>query len=203
MKQNKKRSGKQAKGKVSQGEARKHLRARVSHKEVDSSQLKFEIEVGIYEVDKIFEGQGDKLKDSYVIDSLTSFMKVIKENTFSVYADMLKEGSDDESDMMHINIVNRINTAAEELEIPVNDNELIEMVRHVLTQVRKSASPKSPRAYLDPLAKRLKEMGFKSEFLTDTDVDGETIRLEDIDNIDDLGFDDDEDLDLDSFRTRY
>ena len=35
------------------------------------------------------------------------------------------------------------------------------------------------------------------------DVDGETIRLEDIENIDDLGLDEDDDLDLDNFRPGY
>ncbi len=203
MKQNKKRPAKQLKERESQNAPRKHPRDKETHGGVDKRELAFEIEVGIYEVDKIFEGQGDKLKDSYVIDSLTSFVKVIKDNTFAVYADKLKEGSDDESDMMHINIVNRISAACEELELQVSDGELIDLVKQVLAQVKKVSSPKSTRAYLDPLTKRLKEMGFKSEFLTETDVDGETIRLEDIENIDDLGLDEDDDLDLDTFRPKY
>jgi hypothetical protein len=203
MKQGKKHSSKHAKVKESQQPPRRQSHEKANHKGVDKRHLAFEIEVSIYEVDKIFEGQGDKLKDSYVIDSLTSFVKVIKDNTFEVYAEKLKEGSDDESDMMHINIVNRIASAAEEMELEVSDAELVELVKQVLTQVKKASSPKASRAYLDPLAKRLKEMGFKSEFLTDTDVDGETIRLEDIENIDDLGLDEDDDLDLDSFRPKY
>ena len=191
------------KGNESQHPLRKHPREKERHGGVDKRQLGFEIEVGIYEVDKIFEGQGDKLKDDYVIDSLTSFVKVIKDNTFALYAEKLKEGSDDESDMMHINIVNRVSAACEELELQVSDGELIDLVKQVLAQVKKASSPKSTRAYLDPLTKRLKEMGFKSEFLTETDVDGETIRLEDIENIDDLGLDEDDDLDLDTFRPKY
>ncbi len=203
MKQNKKRPAKELREKDSQHAPVKHPRDKERRGGIDKRQLTFEIEVGIYEVDKIFEGQGDKLKDAYVIDSLTSFVKVIKDNTFEVYADKLKEGSDDESDMMHINIVNRIGAACEELELQVSDNELIDLVKQVLAQVKKVSSPKSTRAYLDPLTKRLKEMGFKSEFLTETDVDGETIRLEDIENIDDLGLDEDDDLDLDTFRPKY
>lgn len=203
MKQNKKRPSKELGEKVSQPSARKHPREKGSQKGFDKQQLAFEIEVGIYEVDKIFEGQGDKLKDAYVIDSLTSFVKVIKDDTFGAYAETLKEGSDEESDMMHINIVNRIASAAEELEIEIPDAELIETVKHILAQVKKAAASKSPRAYLDPLAKRLREMGFKSDFLTDTDVDGETIRLEDIENLDDLGLDEDDDLDPDNFRPGY
>ncbi len=203
MKQNKKHPPKHTKEKATQHAPRKHPHEKESHKGVDRRQLAFEIEVGIYEVDKIFEGQGDKLKDSYVIDSLSSFVKVIKENTFGVYAEKLKEGSDNESDMMHINIVNRITGAVEELELELSDGELIEIVKQVLAQVKRASSHKSPRAYLDPLAKRLKEIGFKSEFLTDTDVDGETIRLEDIENLDDLGLDEDDDLDLDTFRPTY
>ena len=203
MKHEKKRSPKRSKEKESQQVPRKHIHEKETHKGIDKRQLSFEIEVGIYEVDKIFEGQGDKLKDSYVIDSLTSFVKVIKDNTFDVYAEKLKEGSDDESDMMHINIVNRIAAAVEELELQVSDGELIEIVKQVLAQVKKAVSAKSPRAYLDPLAKRLKELGFKSDFLTDTDVDGETVRLEDIENLDDLGLDEDDDLDADNFRPRY
>lgn len=203
MKQNKKRSPKEVGENGPQHSARKHSREKGSSKGLDKQQLAFEIEVGIYEVDKIFEGQGDKLKDTYVLDSLTTFVKVIKDNTFVAYADELKEGSDDESDMMHINIVNRISSAAEELELEISDAELIETVKQVLAHVKKASSAKSPRAYLDPLAKRLKEMGFKSEFLTDADVDGETIRLEDIENLDDLGLDEDDDLDLDNYRPGY
>ncbi len=203
MKQNKKRPPKQVREKDSQHPLKKQTREKESHKGVYKQQLAFEIEVGIYEVDKIFEGQGDRLKDAYVIDSLTSFVKVIKENTFDAYATMLKEGSDDESDMMHINIVNRLSSAMEELELQTSDSELLEIVKQVLAQVKKASSPKSARAYLDPLAKRLKEIGFKSDFLTDTDVDGETIRLEDIENPDDLSLDDDDDFDLDNFRPRY
>ena len=152
----------------------------------------------------IFEAvHGDRLNDTYVIESLTTFVKVIKENTFGGYAETLKEGSDEESDMMHINIVNRISSAAEELEIEFSDAEVIETVKNILAQVKKASSPKSPRAYLDPLSKRLKEMGFKSDFITDSDIDGETIRLDDIENLDDLNLNDDDDLDLDNFRPGY
>jgi len=202
MKQSKKHSSKQNVEKHSTPESQKHSHSKESRKSIDKQQLAFEVEVGIYEVDKIFEGQGDKLSDDYVIDSLGSFAKLIKDSTYEQYADKLKEGSDDESDMLHINIVNRLSSAIEELELSVTDPELIEIVKQVLSQVKKAKSPKSKRGYLDPLAKRLKEMGFKSDFLTETDVDGETIRLEDIDNLDNLTLDDD-DLDLDDFRPRY
>ena len=170
---------------------------------MERQQLTFEIEIGIYEVDKIFEGQGDKLNDSYVFDSLNGFAKLIKNETYALYSDKLKEGSDDESDMLHINIVNRLNAVIEEMEIQITDLELIDLVKQVLTNVKKAKSSKSPRSYLDPLAKRLKEMGFKSDFLTETDVDGNTISLDDIDNLDDLGFDDDDESDLGSFRPKY
>lgn len=202
MKQKKKRPTKEVREKSSQHSVKKHTRVKGNHKGIDRQQLEFEIEIGIYEVDKIFEGQGDKLKDTYVLDSLTSFVKVIKDNTFGWYAETLREGSDEESDMMHINIVNRLSSAAEELELEFSDNELIDTVKHVLARVKKAGSSKSSRAYLDPLAKRLKELGFKSDFLTDADMDGETIRLEDIENLDDLGLDD-EDLDLDNFGPGY
>ena len=202
MKQNKKHSPKQSGERHSQHVPQKHSQEGKSHKAIDKQQLYFEIEVGIYEVDKIFEGQGDKLNDGYVVDSLTSFMKVIKEVTYALYADELKEGSDDESDMMHINIINRLSTAIDELELQVSDNDLIEIAKQVLAQVKKAKSAKSPRAYLDLLAKRVKEMGFKSEFLTETDVEDETISLEDIDNIDELGLDEDDELDLGDFRPK-
>ena len=101
--------------------------------------------------------------------------------------------------MMHINVVNRLSSTMEELDLHVTDAELSEAVKVVLVQVKKAKSPRSSRAYLDPLAKRLKEMGFKSDFLTESDVDGETIRLEDIENLEDLSLDED-DLDLDDFR---
>ena len=203
MKQNRKRSVKQDAEEHSQHAPQKHSHSKENRKAIDKQQLSFEIEIGIYEVDKIFEGQGDKLNDTYVIDSLNSFAKLIKENTYELYAERLKEGSDDESDMMHINIVNRLSSAIEELELQVSDNDLIEIVKHILSQVKKAKSTKSPRAYLDPLAKRLKEIGFKSDFLTEADVDGETISLEDIDNIDELGLDEDDEFDLDDFRPKY
>lgn len=202
MKQEKKHPQKKLREKNSRQPRKKHTRVAGSHKEVDK-QLAFEIEIGVYEVDKIFEGQGDKLKDSYVVDSLTSFVKVIKDYTFGGYSETLREGSDEESDMMHINIVNRVNSAVEELELEISDAELIDTVKQVLARVKKACTAKSPRAYLDPLAKRLKEMGFRSEFLTDADIDGDTIRLEDLENLDDLSIDDDDDFDLDNFRTGY
>ena len=202
MKRNKKRSVKERSGKHSAPQSQKHPRTGGNHKALDKEQLAFEIEVGIFEVDKIFEGQGDKLSDAYVTDSLHSFVKLIKDNSYEFYADKLKEGSDDESDMLHINIVNRLTALIEELELRVSDTELIDVVKQVLARAKKAKSSKSPRAYLDPLAKRLKEMGFRSDFMTEADVDGETIRLEDIDNLDDLGLDDDE-LDLDDLRPRY
>ncbi len=203
MKQKKRQSPKESKEKSSRPPAKKQSNDSAAHKGLDRQQLSFEIETGIYEVDKIFEGQGDRLNDSYVIESLATFVKVIKENTFGGYAETLKEGSDEESDMMHINIVNRISSAAEELEIEFSDAELIETVKDILSRVKKASSTKSPRAYLDPLSKQLKEMGFKSDFITDSDIDGETIRLEDIENLDDLNLDDDDDLDLDNFRPGY
>jgi len=203
MKQKKKPSSKQSEDKESRRAPEKQSRGKLNQRAVDMQQLAFEVEVGIYEVDKIFEGQGDKLGDQYVMDSLNSFMKLIKESTYEVYAEELKEGSDDESDMMHINIVNRVSSAIEELELEVDDDELIDVLKQVCALVKKAKSPKSPRAYLDPLAKRLKEMGFKSDFLTESDVDGDTIRLEDIENIDDLGLDEEDDLDLDDFRPKY
>ncbi|MCL5268333.1 MAG: hypothetical protein M1469_09560 [Bacteroidetes bacterium] len=199
MKQNKKRSQKRTSIKESPRTSQKLPRQKRNQKAADTQLLVSEIEVGIYEVDKIFEGQGDKLGDQYVLDSLNSFVKLIKEMTYESYAERLREGSDDESDMMHINVVNRLSTAIEELGLHVTDTELSEAVKQVLTQVKKVKSAKDSRAYLDPLAKRLKEMGFKSDFLTESDVDGETIRLEDIENLDDLNLDDD-DLDLDDFR---
>lgn len=202
MKRNKKRSVRQNPGKHSASQPQRHPRTGENHKAIEKRQLAFEIEVGIFEVDKIFEGQGDKLNDSYVTDSLHSFVKLIKDNTYELYADKLKEGSDDESDMLHINIVNRLSSIIEELELQVPDSELIEVVKQVLSRAKKAKSAKSPRAYLDPLAKRLKEMGFKSDFLTEADVEGETIRLEDIDNLDDLGLDEDDELDLDDFRPK-
>jgi hypothetical protein len=202
MKQSKKHSVNEGGEKDSHRQSPKASRPKADHKSIDKRQLSFEIEVAIYEVDKIFEGQGDKLSDSYVVDSLASFAKVIKEETFALYADKLKEGSDNESDLLHINMVNRLNSAIEELELQLTDIELIEIVKQVLAEAKKAKSTKSTRAYLDPLTKRLKEMGVKSDFLTETDVDGETISLEDIDNIDDLNLDDDE-LDLDDFRPKY
>ncbi len=203
MKRNKKRPVKDNSRKHSAPQPQRHPRSGGNHKAVDREQLAFEIEVGIFEVDKIFEGQGDRLNDAYVADSLQSFVKLIKDNSYALYADKLKEGSDDESDMLHINIVNRLTAIIEELELQVTDSELIEVVKQVLARAKKAKSPKSPRSYLDPLAKRLKEMGFRSDFMTEADVDGETIRLEDIDNLDDLGLDEDDELDLDDLRPRY
>lgn len=202
MKRSRKHSVNEGGEKDSHRQSPKISRPKLDRKAIDKQQLSFEVEVAIYEVDKIFEGQGDKLNDSYVIDSLTSFAKVIKEETFALYSDKLKEGSDDESDLLHINIVNRLSSAIEEFELQLSDVELIEIVKQVLTEAKKAKSAKSNRAYLDPLTKRLKEMGVKSDFLTETDIDGETISLDDIDNLDDLSLDDDE-MDLDDFRPKY
>ena len=202
MKQNKKRHVDEGGEKDSRRQPQKLSRSKTGHKALDKQQLAFEIEVAIYEVDKIFEGQGDKLSDAYTIDSLNSFAKVIKDETFALYSDKLKEGSDDESDLLHINMVNRLNSAIEELELELTDLELIEIVKQVLSQAKKAKSPKSARAFLDPLTKRLKEMGVKSDFLTESDVEGETISLDDLDNLDDLSLDEDDELDLDDFRPK-
>lgn len=202
MKQSRKHSVNEGGEKDSHRQSSKISRPKLDRKAIDKQQLSFEIEVAIYEVDKIFEGQGDRLNDSYVIDSLTSFARVIKEETFALYSDKLKEGSDDESDLLHINIVNRLSSAIEELELQLADIELIEIVKQVLAEAKKAKSAKSTRSYLDPLTKRLKEMGVKSNFLTETDIDGQTISLDDIDNLDDLSLDDDE-MDLDDFRPKY
>jgi len=203
MKQNKKHSVNEGGEKYSHRQSQRMSRSKADHKSIDRQQLSFEVEVAIYEVDKIFEGQGDKLNDSYIFDSLNSFARVIKDETYALYADKLKEGSDDESDLLHINMVNRLNSAIEELELRITDLELIEVVKQVLANVKKMKSSKSDRAYLDPLAKRLKEMGIKSDFLTESDVESGTISLEDIDNLDDLGLGEDDDPDLDDFRPKY
>jgi hypothetical protein len=218
MKQNKKRSSKQNiapnrnQSKVqSAGDEPEHqsvhssygrTQGKQSHSVIDKQQLAFEIEIGICEVDKIFEGQGDKLSDAFIIESLDSLVKLIKETTYENYADKLKDGLDNESDMLHINTVNRLSAIIEELELQVTDDEIIEAMKQVLSQIKKVRSAKLPRAYLDPLAKRLKEIGLKSDFLAETDLDNETIRLEDVDNLDDLSLDDD-DLDLDDIRPKY
>lgn len=183
--------------------SQKASRTKLDSKAIDNQQLLFEIEIAIYEVDKIFEGQGDKLSDGYVVDSLSSFAKVIKDETYALYADKLKEGSDDESDLLHINMVNRLSSAIEDLELQVSDLELIDIVKHLLANVKKEKSNKSARAYLDPLAKRLKEMGVKSDFLTETDIESEAISLSDIDNLDDLNFDEDDESDLEDIRPKH
>jgi len=203
MKQNKKHVVHESGDKYSHRQSQKMSRSKADHKSTERRELSFEIEVAIYEVDKIFEGQGDKLSDTYIYDSLNSFAKVIKDETYALYADKLKEGSDDESDLLHINMVNRLNSAIEELELQLTDLELIEIVKQVLTSVKKMKSSKSVRAYLDPLAKRIKEMGIKSDFLTESDVENGTISLENIDNLDDLSLDEDDDLDLNDFRPKY
>jgi hypothetical protein len=202
MKQSKKRHTHLGSEKGSHRQSQKISRSKSEHKTLDKQQLAFEIEVAIYEVDKIFEGQGDKLNDAYAIDSLTTFAKVIKDETFALYADKLKEGSDDESDLLHINMVNRLNSAIEDLELQVTDLELIEIAKQVLSGMKKVRSQKSPRAYLDPLAKRIKELGVKSDFLTENDVENGAISLDDIENLDDLTLDEDDEIDLDDFRPR-
>lgn len=203
MKQSKKHFVSEGGEKDFHRQSQKASRTKLDHKAIDKQQLAFEVEIAIYEVDKIFEGQGDKLSDVYVVDSLSSFAKVIKDETYALYADKLKEGSDDESDLLHINMVNRLNSTIEDLELQVTDLELIDIVKHLLANVKREKSQKSTRAYLDPLAKRLKEMGVKSDFLTETDIDGETISLNDIDNLDDLGFNEDDEPDLDDFRPKH
>ena len=96
MKQNKKRSQKPSSTRQSPRGPQKHPSQKKNQKGADTQLIISEIEVGIYEVDKIFEGQGDKLSDQYVMDSLNSFLKLIKEMTYESYAERLRDGSDDE-----------------------------------------------------------------------------------------------------------
>jgi len=166
---------------------------------VDPNQINLEIEIAIFEVDKIFEGQGDKLDDGYVTESLASFIKLVKENSFGLLAEDLHEGVDDESDMLHINLVNRISSLCEEVDAKIDDLSIVEALEKLLSQVKKYKSTKNPRSYLDSLTKKMKEMGYKSEFYTESDINDSTLSLDEIDNIDDLTSDDDE-FDFDDFR---
>ena len=130
-----------------------------SHNAIDKQQLAFEVEVGICEVDKIFEGQGDKLSDAFIIESLDSLTKLIKETTYEKYADKLKEGSDNESDMLHINIVNRLSSIIEELELQVTDDEIIESMKQVLSQIKKVKSAKSASLVPRPAREKIERNG--------------------------------------------
>ncbi|MGC8652384.1 MAG: hypothetical protein ACP5US_00120 [Candidatus Kryptoniota bacterium] len=166
---------------------------------VDANRINLEIEIAIFEVDKIFEGQGDKLDDGYITESLASFIKLVEENSFVLLAEDLHEGVDDESDMLHINLVNRINSLYEELDAEIDDSFIVEALKRLLSKVKKYKSAKNSRAYLDALTKKMKEMGYKSEFYTESDTNDNTLSLDEIDDIDDLTSDDDE-FDLDDFR---
>lgn len=191
MKQRKKQLGKKSSTKKP---SKKHGRSFV-----DPNQINLEIEIAIFEVDKIFEGQGDKLDDGYVTESLASFIKLVEQNSFGLLAEDLHEGLDDESDMLHINVVNRVGSLYEEVGAQIEDSVIIEALKKLLSQVKKYKSRKNPRAYLDALTKRMKEMGYKSDFYTDSDINNSMISLDEIDNIDDITSEDDE-FDFDDFR---
>lgn len=142
------------------------------------------IEYAIYEVDKIFEDQGDKLTDKYLVSSLKELIRIIKAKSFEAVFKEMKNELIEDSDVIHLNIISRIGEHIEENALDYSDKDIISAIEQLIDTIKIQMSKQNPRAYLS----------FLSEIMSDVKIEG--AKRSDIDiheDIDDEGYFDDMD----------
>ena len=138
------------------------------------------IEYAIYEVDKIFQNQGDRLTDAYLVSSLKELVSEIKSKSFKRLLEEVRGETIEDPDIIHWNIVSRLGDHIESGDLNYSDKDIVNAIGGLIDTIKIQMSKENPRAYLS----------FLSEIMRGTD-DFEKKMRDDIEpGIDD--FDEDE-----------
>ncbi len=131
------------------------------------------IEYAIYEVDKIFENQGDKLTDSYLVSSLKDLVHVIKSKSFETLLQEVRDELTEDADVIHWNIVSKIGEHIEENDLNYSSKDIINAIEGLIETIKLQMSKENPRAYLSFLSEIMRGMNIKTsrdiEFPADED----------------------------------
>lgn len=131
------------------------------------------IEYAIYEVDKIFENQGDKLTDSYLVSSLKDLVHVIKSKSFETLLQEVRDELTEDADVIHWNIVSKIGEHIEENDLNYSSKDIINAIEGLIETIKLQMSKENPRAYLSFLSEIMRGMNMKTsrdiEFPADED----------------------------------
>ncbi len=142
-----KKSSGRGKGKNTGGKARKP-------KELDEKSIEIlpVIEYAIYEVDKIFENQGDRLTDDYLVSSLKDLAQAIKVKSFETLLQEVRDELIEDPDIIHWNIISRIGEHIEENELNYSNKDILNAIEGLIDTIKLQMSSQDPRAYLSFLS---------------------------------------------------
>jgi hypothetical protein len=140
--------------KVKKRQRKKSNRRSIRLREISEKSIEIlpVIELAIYEVDKIFENQGDLLTDKYVIDSLEELVKMIRMEKLERLLREMREEMMDDSDIIHWNILSRIDENLQIREEGYLDEDLVEAINNLIETIKLQISDDNPRAYLSFLS---------------------------------------------------
>ncbi len=138
--------------KSSESKGKKKSTGKKQHKlkELDEKSIEIlpVIEYAIYEIDKIFENQGDRLTDAYLVSSLKELTHQIKGKSFKTLYQEMRDELTEDSDVIHLNIVSRIGEHIEENELNYSDKEILNALEGLIDTIELQMSKEDPRSYL-------------------------------------------------------
>ncbi|MCS7230381.1 MAG: hypothetical protein RMJ81_09295 [Candidatus Kryptonium sp.] len=129
------------------------------------------IEYAIYEVDKIFQNQGDRLTDEYLVSSLKELTHLIKAKSFETLLEEMREELTEDSDIIHWNIISRIGEYIEENELNYSGRDIVSALDELINTIKIQMSKQDPRAYLSFLAEIMRGVEIKGARRSDRDMD--------------------------------
>jgi len=140
------------------------------------------IEYAIYEVDKIFENQGDKLTDDYLVSSLKELTHLIKAKSFETLFQEMRDELVEDSDIIHWNIISRVGEHIEENELNYSDRDIVNAIEELVDTIKIQMSKHDPRAYLSFLSEIMRGVKIEGSKRSDIDIPRE---IDDEDYFDD------------------
>ncbi len=132
------------------------------------------IEYAIYEVDKIFQNQGDRLTDAYLVSSLKNLISEIKAKSFGRLLEEVRSEMTEDSDIIHWNIVSRLGDHIESADLKYSDKDIISAVDSLINTIKIQISKEDPRSYLSFLSEIMRgsddfERGVQRDISSDID----------------------------------
>ncbi len=119
------------------------------------------IEYAIYEVDKIFENQGDRLTDDYLVSSLKDLAHMIKSKSFETILQEVRDELIEDVDVIHWNIISRIGEHIEENELNYSSKDVVNAIEELIETIKLQMSKENPRAYLSFLSEIMRGVEIK------------------------------------------
>ncbi|CUU06662.1 hypothetical protein JGI1_01584 [Candidatus Thermokryptus mobilis] len=110
------------------------------------------IEYAIYEVDKIFQNQGDRLTDAYLVSSLKGLVNEIKSKSFKRLLEEVRGEMIEDPDIIHWDIVSRLGDHIESGDLNYSDKDIIKAIDGLIDTIKIQMSKENPRAYLSFLS---------------------------------------------------